>query len=82
MVSFFDLPEKAQFDFDYIDENEKHNYRFVKYKGNFYDVFESIWLGENSELKEWGSVEGQSYFHAILFKIVDNENVIVGSQFS
>ena len=41
MVSFFDLPLKAQSDFDYIEGDDKYPNRFVSYKGNFYDVYDT-----------------------------------------
>jgi len=94
MVSFYDLPLKAQSDFDYIDDGDKYSYRFVAYKGNFYDVYDTqriaidngcngrfdfcMLVSPDSILAKWHSVLSESFFSGVLFRLCENDTVICG----
>ena len=92
MVSFFDLPLKAQSDFDYIRDDDKHSYRFVSYKGNWYDVYDtqriSVTYGApigwamvvkpDDPFSKWDSILSDSCFSGVLFKLCEDTAVICG----
>lgn len=80
LVSLYELPEKAQSDFDYVDK-EDSSYRFVNYRGNWYDVYESqailrrehagcfsMSVDEDSPFAKWNAIQSDSYFSGIVFR--------------
>ena len=41
LVSFYDIPESARGDFDYVKEDGYYTSRFVRFKDAWYDVFDT-----------------------------------------
>ncbi len=97
LISFFDLPEKVRPDFDYVENDDKCICRFVKFKGSYYDTFDTQAIttrnGQNMDfamavnhsdpLAKWNSVISESFFSGVLFRFVDNfEYVICGCYYS
>lgn len=54
LVTFNDLPEKVKSDFDYVEEMDRGDYRFFKYKGVWYDVHEFVRIVETGKYSGWG----------------------------
>lgn len=92
LISFFDLPENARSDFDYVTDDAQYEFRFVSYKGNFYDTYDtqriSVDCGQymgwtmavekDSPLSKWNAVISESYFSGVLFRFID-DSVTCGS---
>lgn len=90
LLPLTDLPKKAQEDFDYL--NDPHEYRLVQYKGHWYDVYDTqlirtrpdhpvghaLVVAEASPLADWDSIVSESFFSGILFRLVGDDEVIVG----
>jgi hypothetical protein len=75
-----DLPAKVQADFDYV-ENYDLSYRFVQYKGHWYDVYDSQSITRElgfDQFKGWDGIQSDSYFSGIVFRLVGDDEVIVG----
>lgn len=41
LVTFHDIPKKAQSDFDYVTGDAQFEYRFIQYKGNWHDTYDT-----------------------------------------
>ena len=86
MVCLADLPAKVQKDFDYITGayDGKFDLRFVQYKGEWYDVDDSQAVRYSrggsamTEFDGWDSFVSDSFFSGVLFKLCDDDTVIVG----
>lgn len=80
-----ELPPKAQKEFDYVRERGDYSPRFVQYKGEWYDVGDAIAvsiLSDPGPFADWHSCTPDTFFSGVLFKIVDDERVIVGRYYS
>lgn len=77
LQSFLDLPAKAQADFDYIDDADRFDLRFVQYKGCWYDVCDTDGRVP-SAFKEWDGIQSETFFSGVLFKWANDYDVIVG----
>lgn len=85
LVAFSDLPIKVQADFDYVEELAWFDPRFVQYKGWWYDVYDSQNITRElgfDQFKGWHGIVSDSFFSGVLFKLCDNDSVIVGRYFS
>jgi hypothetical protein len=97
LISWRELPDEIQNEFDYIDSDSDStlDYRFVKYKGAYYDVYDAQtitirdgserlgWSVYDSPLSHWHAVTSNSYFDGLLFRFTDNyQRVIVGRYYS
>jgi hypothetical protein len=94
MACFADLPAKVQADFDYVLLADHYSPRFVQYKGEWYDVYDSQTIGPCprdtnvlgglgfSQFAGWHGIVSDSYFSGVLFKLCDDDTVIVGRYFS
>jgi hypothetical protein len=85
-----DLPAKVRADFDYV--GDEFDARFVQYKGHWYDVYDSqsistvargpmgwaVVVAEASPLADWDNIVSDSFFSGILFRLVGDDEVIVG----
>jgi len=81
LLPLTDLPAKVQADFDYVEEGFGAEYRFVQYKGHWYDVYDSQSVTRElgfDQFKGWDSIVSESYFSGILFRLVGGGEVIVG----
>jgi hypothetical protein len=79
LLPLTDLPAKVQEDFDYLDD--PHEYRFVQYKGHWYDVYDSQSITRElgfDQFKGWDGIVSESFFSGILFRLVGDDEVIVG----
>ena len=80
LVCAADLPVEVQECFDYLKWEEGYDPRFVKYRGHWYDVYDSmLWHGDR---KEWDSHLGDTYFSGALFRLVGDHEVIVGRYYA
>ena len=92
MIPFDDLPLKVQADFDYVEGEDRFSYRFVSYRGCFYDVYDTQVINvaptfsgfgcnvqKEDPLAKWHSVISESYFSGVVFKLANDESVICGS---
>lgn len=96
MITYYDLPEAVRNDFDYVDEDERADYRFFKYRGCYYDSREFIRIIErrdtyngwatqvdnDSPLLAWDGIQSDSYFSGIVVKHTDEDSIIVGHYYS
>lgn len=87
LVAFADLPIKAQADFDYVEELAWFDPRFVQYKGCWYDVddTQAVRTGRGTPvlgMKDWDLFVSETFFSGVLFRLVDDDQVIVGRYFS
>lgn len=94
LMSWREIDAKSQPDFDYIDEDDRHNDRFVKYKGEWYDTHDTqrivvakdlkfpvgwaTYVEPDDPLAKWHVIITESYFSGIVFRFVDDLCVIVG----
>lgn len=81
LLPLTDLPEKAREDFDYIDDS--YDFRFVQYKGVWYDVYDSTRCpGDEAPAATrhvfagWDGYINDSYFSGVLFKFADEDCVV------
>ena len=97
LVSFLDLPVQDRKDFDYIEEDDEYSIRFVQYKGAWYDVHDAQFIAvrrtnrpmgwevrveSEDPLARWDAIVSETFFSGVLFKFVDDEQVIVGRYMS
>lgn len=81
------LPDKVRKDFDYIKEEDAYSLRMVKYKGVWYDVYDTManrGMGCAPDGWDWwDSHISDSFFSGLLFKVnFNDESVIIGRYFS
>jgi hypothetical protein len=84
LACFADLPAKVQADFDYV-ENYDLSYRFVQYKGWWYDVYDSQSITRElgfDQFKGWHGIVSDSFFSGVLFKLCDDGEVVVGRYYA
>ena len=80
-----DLPEKARADFDYLDD--PYGARLVQYKGEWYDVWDSMRCptmdssAPRNPLSGWDGYISDSFFSGVLFRFADDDRVVVGQYF-
>ena len=81
LVCGFELSDKQNHDFDYIDDIDNHD--FVIYKNNVYDLSEFMRVENNDKLKGWDGYSSDSFFSGTLIKYADDtESVIMGWYYS
>jgi hypothetical protein len=95
LACILDLPAKVRADFDYV-ENYDLSYRFVQYRGTWYDVYDTqvirtvagapmghaVVVAEDSPLADWDGIVSETFFSGVLFRLVGNDEVIVGRYFA
>ena len=93
LVSGCDVPAKIMdSEFDYVPEDDRFSARFFCYRGCWYDVCEFSMIqtrgaaryadhpvGVDSPLRAWDAIQTDSYFSAIVIRLVDDDRVIVGT---
>lgn len=86
-----DLPAKAQKEFDYIEGDERFDFRLVQYKGAWYDVYDTMRCPgaetpaeQRHAFKGWDSYISETFFSGVLFRFTDpaSDEVIVGRYFA
>lgn len=83
LLCLSDLPAKARKDFDYIEC--AHQPRLVRYKGEWYDVWDSMRCpgaeapqASHHAFVGWDGYISDSFFSGVLFRFADEDRVIVG----
>lgn len=98
LQSLLDLPEKQRADFDYLSEDDAYSARFVQYRGEWYDAFDTQrieldngrahpmgwahYCHPGEPMARFDSVITDTYFSGILFRFTDDELVIVARFYS
>ena len=85
----YDLPSKFWKDFDYLDESDEGSFRFVQYKGVWYDTYDSqrvrvsrkdnfcdMVVNPDHPFASYHAVISDSFFSGVLFKFVGDDEVI------
>jgi hypothetical protein len=80
LLALIDLPAKVQKDFDYVKEGAEFHPSFVQYKGEWYDVYDTDGRVPDA-FKGWHGIASDSYFSGVLFKFINDCDVIVGRYF-
>lgn len=93
LIAFFELPAEVRKDFDYIGPDEHYSPRFVKFKGEYYDVFDTqgirvqtpgrfvgwdMCVDADSPLADWNAIISESFFSGVLFRFKGEDHVVVG----
>lgn len=84
LVCFYDMPEAAREDFDYLGEEEHCSPRFFKYRGEWYDTNEFQYIPASlppnlAFMRDWHGHHSDSFFSAVLIRYSqDCEAVTVG----
>ena len=92
------LPKEVQKDFDYLDEGQKFQDRFVEYKGEWYDAIDTqrIQVEPRNERRmgwamtvepthpfaDWDAITTESAFSGVLFKWTTDDRIIVGRYYA
>ena len=90
---FYDLPEKWQKEFDYVDLGDQDSPRFVKYKGQFYDAVDTqrivtdrdradrmgwaMYVDATDPLAAWHTVASDSFFSWMVFRFSEDFDKVV-----
>lgn len=93
LFPFDELNVKEQQDFDYISDEEDATLRFFRYQGRIYDAFEFVrivsepvgfchYAPPDSPLLAWHGISTDTFFSAVLVKLVGDEQVIAGRCYS
>lgn len=77
MISYYDLPENWQNEFDYLDEDEKVEPRFVWYKSWFWDVIDTM-QAPPPFLSYWHRHIPLGWDSMLLIRFKDDDYVIMG----
>ena len=92
LCALADLPEKVRKDFDYIKDGEEYSPRLVCYKGSWYDVHDTqvistatnnrmgfaMQVDASSPFAKWDSIISETFFSGVLFRLNNDDTVIVG----
>ena len=83
------VPVKFRQDFDYLEEENQYDFRFVKYKGVWYDAYDpqrirvstknnfcDMVVNPDHPFAAYHAVISDSFFSGVLFKFVGNDEVI------
>lgn len=84
LLSWHELTTKEQAEFDYTNGDDSTSERFVRYKGETYDVYDTEGVPNFAE-PGWDSFISETFFSGILFRFVDPENldqVVVGRYYT
>ena len=84
LLMWAELPEGiGESEFDYVDDADRYDPRFFKYRGAWYDVFEFEYISDQPCYApfrgKWDGVQTDSFFSGIVLRWVDEfDSVIVG----
>ena len=78
LVSFNGLPERSRSDFDYLKKASHSDYRFVLYKGMWWDVYDAMKVPQLDAYSYWDGYESTSAFSSTLFKLCPDDQVVCG----
>lgn len=72
------LPEKARKEFPYLSADEAYDPRLVQYRGEWYDVYDSMRCpgaeapeASRNAFSGWDGYISDSYFSGVLFRFAD-----------
>jgi hypothetical protein len=98
MLSLYELPAKERLYFDYVEDDDWYTPRFVKYRSGYYDVFDTqriepdngqrhhmgwaMRVHPGSPLCLFDSVESDSFFSGLLFRLEGDDRVVVARYFT
>lgn len=84
LVSLSELPVKDAKDFGYIKENDAFTPRLVQYKGAWYDTHDSMRTSEvlNDPFYQWHGYISDTFFSGVLFRFVNDDDVICGRYYA
>lgn len=84
IVDAYELTAAEREDFDYLDwdaiDEGNDSASFIRFKGQLYDLGEFMrpnYPGE-SDLSGWHGVRTDSYFSALVVKLVGDDQVVIG----
>ncbi len=80
LKSFVELPEEVRENFNYIHEEDSYSPRFVKYKGEWYDISDCDIHKLQLQGVAWDCGVSETFFSSVLFRFPpedDYETVIV-----
>ena len=79
LVSWHDIPENSRGWFDYLDDDSRHDYRLVAYRGAYYDVFDMLRAPAPLFASGWHGHSSETYFSGIVVRLNDDaESVVIG----
>ena len=82
IVAFYELPDTAREDFDYVTGEDQYSPRFVRYLGEWYDVNEFSVAPVTAPFNKWHGVQSDSFFSGVLIRYSEDfETVVVGRYF-
>lgn len=73
-ISWYDLTDDERSDFDYIeDPHENGHYRFIRYRGATYDLYEFMQIDDTMRLHHpdfagWHGYVSDSYFSGVVIQ--------------
>lgn len=84
LLTWWDLEEEDRKPFDYLEDDEKWSSRFVKYRGEWYDVGDvqvinggtiaSFPVSSDSPLFGWNGIQSDSVWTGVVFRwLTDKE---------
>ena len=98
MVSLHELPAKERLYFDYVEDDDWYTPRFVQYRNGWYDVFDTqriepdtgqrhhmgwaMRVHPGSPLCHFDAIESDSYFSGVLFRLEEDDRVVVARYFT
>ena len=88
LVSYWDLPKESRGDFDYLDDDQKWDYRFAREPNgiNWVDTGDMVaichpFVGgwhENHPFAGWHEYLSDSYFSGVLVRHIGDDRVVIG----
>ena len=88
LLTWTELPEGiGESEFDYVDDADRYEPRFFKYRGAWYDAFEFEYISDQPCYApfrgKWDGVQTDSFFSGIVLRWFDEFNsVIVGRYYA
>jgi hypothetical protein len=85
LACLLDLPDNVRADFDYVAKDGDYTARFVRYLGCWYDVYDSQSITRElgfDQFKGWDGIVSETFFSGVLFRLVGDDEVIVGRYFA
>lgn len=84
LITWHELSMKEREDFDYIESGDDcFEYRFFRYKGNVYDVYEFTNASKQGSFSDWSGYMHDTFFSGVCVRIIsDSDHVIVGRYYA
>jgi len=80
----FELTERERAEFDYLDEQEFAEPRFVRYKGIVYDLYDFPMAPKQTGFQRWAIAIADTFFSGIVarFPYMDSQTVVIGTYYA